>query len=498
MKSVAATTALLLLAVGGCAVDLPTSSTAQHAIGTSVATDKPTYTPGEPVAVTFAGFPASGSDWLAVASASAPDTDYIAWTYVEGTDGAFVFQTQLPPGDYEARGYFDYQATQSFAVEARAAFTVAVSTAPTVTTDATLYASAATVTVNYTGLAGSTANWIGIALPGSTPDQFVRFAYTNGATSGSVQFTNLPDGAYIARSFNDEAYVVVAQSAEFAVGNALDTADTFDTNEAIVVDFRGLPPSPLNWIGLYPAGAANTAFVNYRYVETASGQATFGGLADGNYEVRAFLNDSFDVYATASFTVAPPPQTTPSIATNKALYASGESVIVTYAGSTSSADWIGISAAGSASSSYVAWSYLDASGTQTFNGLAPGNYEARFYRDDSYDIGASATFTINAPPPPSALDPVTLKLNQPRYNNRQIILVSYTNLGGPTDWISIAVAGSPDVEFITFQYVNTDEDGSVLFGSLPVGTYEVRAMRNDSSVVETRVTFNVLASGPTP
>ncbi len=498
MNNVAIRAVLLLLAVSGCAVELPTSSTAQHATGTSVATDKTAYTPGEAVTVMFAGFPASGTDWLTVASASAPDTDYISWSYVEGTDGAHVFQTLLPPGDYEARGYFDYQATQSLTVEARASFTVAASTAPTVTTDATLYAPGATVTVNYTGLSGTADNWIGIALPGSTPDQVVRFAFTNGAPSGSVQFTDLPNGAYVARSFNDQTYVVAAESTEIAIGNGVDAADTFDTNETIVVDFRGLPPSPLNWIGLYPAGAGNSEFVNYRYVDTASGQATFGGLADGTYEVRVFLNDSYDVYATASFTVAPAPQTTFSIATNKAVYATGEAVIVTYAGSTSSADWIGISAAGAASTSYVQWSYVDASGTRTFSGLSPGNYEARFYRGDSYDIGASAAFTIAAPPPPPAQDPVTLETNRTFYNDRQLIVVSYTNLGGPTDWISLAVAGSPDDQFFAYQYVNIHEDGNVVFGNLKVGTYEVRAMRNNSSIVEARVTFKVIAGGSPP
>ena len=77
--------------------------------------------------------------------------------------------------------------------------------------------------------------------------------------------------------------------------------------------------------------------------------------------------------------------------------APGSTMTVAVTGGTTRADWIGLSAAGSPDNSYISWEYL--SGTHSFPPAslgsaslsypAPstaGNYEVRFYSNDSYTV----------------------------------------------------------------------------------------------------------------
>ena len=481
--------AALMAVLAGCA-DIPDAfGTNQAAVsGTSIGTDKTTYQLNEPITVTFTGMSGATTDWIALANASDPDDTYLAYADTLGAvSGSHTF-SGLPAGNYELRAYFDWTGTQSFEVMARTAFAVeAPPVGVTVAASAFHYTSGSPVTINYTGLAGTATDWVAIAQPGSPLTSFVTYQYTGGTADGSVQFAGLPNGPYVARTFNSDSYELVLESAQFAVGNIVTTsASSYSAGESISVSFAGLPVSPTNWVSVAAVGAADADFAAYQYVSTASGQVTFGALPGGTYEARVYLNDTYELYAKATFTVLS--AATPDVETDKASYVEGEIVSTSYTFSGNVRDWVGISLAGSADTSFVAYAYVDADGTSAFGGsLAAGNYEARLYSNDSFTVVASALFTVTAAAAPAATDVTT---TQATYSASDTVVVSYTSLGGSQDWIAVALAGSPDTAYVQYVYT-TSADGQVSFTGLAPGSYEARAYKNDSFTVEDRTTFEV-------
>jgi hypothetical protein len=91
--------------------------------GLSLTTSQGVYVADQPIDVKFSGFSGAARDWITIVPASSPHQQYGEWYYTSGArDGSLLFQG-LPPGSYEARGYFDWpaggytpRATQPFAV----------------------------------------------------------------------------------------------------------------------------------------------------------------------------------------------------------------------------------------------------------------------------------------------------------------------------------------------------------------------------------------------
>lgn len=480
--------AVLGLSGAGCA-DLAEEGASEHALAAGLSTDKASYVANEQVQVTFSGMSGASSDWIAIAHAGDPDTAYTAFSYTGGgTDGTLTF-APLAPGSYEARAYYDWDNTASYMVQARATFTVTAQPAGvTAAPSAPSYTPNSPVIINYTGLTGTSTDWVAIAVPGSAPTDFVRFSYTNGSPSGSVEFgAGLPAGSYVARTFNEDSFTVAAQSVEFAVGNIVSTSmATYAPNAAISVHFQGIPASSLNWIGIAQQGAPASSVIAFQYVSTASGDVTFNGLSTGIYEARIYLNDSFTVHASSTFSVAG--VTTPDIQTSAASYVQGEQVHTTYAFSGNVRDWVGIAAAGSPDTSFISYVYVNGAGTADFSsiGYAPGNYEARLYSDDGYTVAARTAFTVTAPVVAAA----DVSTTSATYTVGQSVLVNFANLGASGDWVSVALAGSPDTAFVQYVYTS-GASGQVAFDGLAAGSYEVRAYRGESFVVADRATFDV-------
>ncbi len=86
-----------------------------------------------------------------------------------------------------------------------------------------------------------------------------------------------------------------------------------------------------------------------------------------------------------------------SISTSQETFNEYQPITVNWSGGPGNAsDWIGVSAAGSASTSYIHYAYIGgASGNTTFgSGLPDGNYEVRLYEDNTYTISCSDTFSV--------------------------------------------------------------------------------------------------------
>ncbi len=79
----------------------------------------------------------------------------------------------------------------------------------------------------------------------------------------------------------------------------------YAVNEAIVVEYDGLPGNGTDWIGSFVAGSGNTSYLQYEYSNGRTrGTMSFDGLAAGDYALRLFYNDSYQMEAEVTFTVA--------------------------------------------------------------------------------------------------------------------------------------------------------------------------------------------------
>lgn len=251
--------------------------------------------------------------------------------------------------------------------------------------------------------------------------------------------------------------------------------------DPITVNFGGLTTDVNNWITVVPAGSPLTTYTEWHYTSGAtSGTMQFAPLGTvGVYEARAFYRDGFTLAKSTTFTVA----TGPTVLTASA-YNAGDTVTVTFLDMPGNAqDWVAVSAAGSPSSSFVAWSYTNGAmnGTRDFAALPGGNYEARAYLNNSFTVIATSTFTIS--------NPATVATDSSSYTAPGTVTVTWTGLpGSVTDWIDLSVAGSADTSYTPtlWVYTNGAKSGSTQFTNVPAGSYVARAYVDDSFVVAAR------------
>ncbi|MBK6848313.1 MAG: hypothetical protein IPG96_12585 [Proteobacteria bacterium] len=77
--------------------------------------------------VAFGGFPGNATDWITIVAISTADDqhDSTRWSYTEGKlQGSVTLDGLQTPGEYEARGYFDWAAGGDYIVRSRHRFTV--------------------------------------------------------------------------------------------------------------------------------------------------------------------------------------------------------------------------------------------------------------------------------------------------------------------------------------------------------------------------------------
>ncbi|HAB18720.1 MAG TPA: hypothetical protein PLX89_09535 [Verrucomicrobiota bacterium] len=192
---------------------------------------------------------------------------------------------------------------------------------------------------------------------------------------------------------------------------------TYLPNEAIVARFKNAPGNVKDWIALYASDKPPQEYISWQYLDgtevgnvaVTDGEVTFplGAAEPGSYLVRLLLNDGYNVVAEVPLTVA----VVPRVRADAKTYQPGTKVTVQFLnGPANPKDWIGIYRPGGDSGSPLDWFYVDgtqggatgiADGTLVFAGgfSTPGDYEVRFFSNDSFDILDTARFAVaNAGP----------------------------------------------------------------------------------------------------
>ena len=123
-----------------------------------------------------------------------------------------------------------------------------------------------------------------------------------------------------------------------------------------------------------------------------------------------------------------------------------------------------------------ALSYQSIAGTSGLLNLkAPaddGSYNLRMYNASGGEL-ASLEFHVNVP---------TITATPASVNACEMVTVKYSGAPGyENDWIAMYKSGSPDGSYVTRQYLNGNENGTVTLEAPDPGSYDFRLFENDSS-----------------
>jgi len=277
----------------------------------------------------------------------------------------------------------------------------------TIETDNVTYSTEESITVHANNMFGDSEDWIAIYPKDSSNDweNVIQWSWTDGFINGSVTFERLPIGEYEVRVFFKNSYNLEAKYAFNVLG--LDVSISTDKNqytvdEKISVSFEHMFGNTEDWIAIYPKGTSNDweNVIDWEYTEgVKNGEITFDELPLGQYEVRAFFNNSYTLEAKSLFTIIDAEDVL-SIETDKDEYNVSENIVVNfeYMQGEINQDWIAIYPKDSDidGSNILLWAYTDGSvdGSVTLGKLPMGEYEARAFFNNSYNLEATYTFEV--------------------------------------------------------------------------------------------------------
>jgi len=274
----------------------------------------------------------------------------------------------------------------------------------TVEMDKATHTTEENLNVNVTNMFGDEKDWIAIYPKGSSNDweNVIHWSWTGGFINGSMTFDTLPVGEYEVRVFFKNSYNLEVKDAFIVLGSEVSMSTDkhqYTVDEGISVNFEHMSGDSQDWIAIYPKGSSNDwgNVIDWEYTEgLTNGQITFDGLALGQYEIRAFFRNSYNIEANSSFTVADGL----AIETDKNEYNVSENITVNFQSMQGeiNQDWVAIYPKDSDidGSNILLWAYTDGSvnGSVTLGKLPVGEYEVRAFFNNSYNLEATYAFKV--------------------------------------------------------------------------------------------------------
>jgi len=194
-----------------------------------------------------------------------------------------------------------------------------VTHATTIQTEKEVYQSNEIIKVTLTEMLGNPQDWVGVYPIGTTNDweNVITWKWTDGTINPSLSLGTLPEGNYEVRAFFENKFNEKATHT-FIVNQAIGdtsvstTKTTYKPNEKITVHYSNTSGDDKDWIAIYPKNSNNewNNVIEWTWTEgQVNGVKTFNKLPVGEYEVRIFLQDSFNLETKSLFTVTNPPLT---------------------------------------------------------------------------------------------------------------------------------------------------------------------------------------------
>jgi hypothetical protein len=154
------------------------------------------------------------TDWLALASTSAPDTSYLKYVYIGAGVTTRTWTVTMPstPDTYEFRLFPNNGSV-------RAATSPAVTVAgspnpPTLSVSATSVAPGATVTMTLTNGFGGAGDWLALAATSAPDTSYLKYTYIGAGVTTRTWTVTMPStpGTYQFRLYPNDGYVRAATS----------------------------------------------------------------------------------------------------------------------------------------------------------------------------------------------------------------------------------------------------------------------------------------------
>ena len=292
----------------------------------AVTVSTPNVSAGASIPFTVAGGPANQNDWVGLFETSAADAGFIQWFYLNGSrtapssgiaNASLQFTAPSAGGTYEVRFF----ANNGFARLATSApITVTAGAIPTVVVQSTTVMQGQPISFTVSGGPANIKDWVSLA-PASAPDtNYVNWMFLNGqqtpplaGTSGATLSFPAPAtaGTYNIRFFADNGLTRLATSATVTVCPCITVpATTVAPGAPITFTISGGPANRRDWIGVFNAGAADTAFLQWVYLSGSTtppvaglGSATLQLAAPatpGSYNLRLFADDGYTKLVTSA------------------------------------------------------------------------------------------------------------------------------------------------------------------------------------------------------
>jgi hypothetical protein len=362
---------------------------------------------GANVTATLADGFGGSSDWLALASTTAPDTSYIKYTYIGGGVINRTWTVAMPstPGTFEFRLFRDGGYTRA-ATSAPITVVVGPNPVPVVTSTSpsstVVGAGAFSLIVKGTGfVSSSVVRWNGANRTTTfVNNSELRAAIAAGdvAAAGTAQvtvFSPAPGGGLS----SPVPFTVAVSTASLSVSAATVTGGSSVT-ATLTNGFGGSG----DWIALAPTSAPNNSYIQYIYVAAGVTTTTWTVAmpgTPGTYEFRLFLNKGY-VRAATSPPITVTAGAAPVLTVSATTATPGSPLNVTltngYGGAT---DWIALAATSAANTSYVKYFYVGAGvTTKTWTVTMPatsGTYEFRLFLNNGYTrVATSPPVTVGS------------------------------------------------------------------------------------------------------
>ena len=389
---------------------------------------------------------------------------------------------------------------------------------PSLAVSATTVQAGNPVTVTLTNGPGGAKDWLGFAAVGTPdgPGKYVQWTYVGAGMTTQAWTVTAPatPGPYEFRFFANDTYTRAATSPAVTVTpppapTLAVSATTVPAGSPVTVTLTNGLGGAKDWLGFAAVSTPDGPgqYLQWTYVGAGVTTRTWtvtAPTAPGQYEFRAFPNDTYTRLATSpSVTVPapppPPPSATPVLTVSATTVPAGSPVTVTLTNGPGGAkDWLGFARVGSpdGAGQYVQWVYVGAGiTTRTWTvtaPAAPGQYEFRFFPNDTYTrLATSPSVTVPAPPPPSGSAVLTVSATTVPPGG-QVTATLTNGSGGAKDWLGFARVGSPDGagQYLQWIYVGagvTTRTWTVTVPTTP-GQYEFRFFPND--------TYTRLATSP--
>ncbi|MBL1437339.1 MAG: VWA domain-containing protein [Rhodobacteraceae bacterium] len=427
---------------------------------------------GAEIEVQWVG-PNNERDFITIVEIGAPGNAYNSFEYTtHGSPAAITaFDT---PGTYEIR----YVSGQSNIVLARRLITLeeVVATLSAVETAT----AGSTIDITWKG-PNAERDFITIVALDAAEGAYNGYAYTKDGPVSQVQSPDMP-GAYEIRyvSGQSNATLVRIPLTLTAAAVTLSAPDTANAGGSISVEWLG-PNNTRDYITIVEVGAELGSYNSYAYTSAGSPAAITAFDTAGTFELRYVSGQSEATLATRIITLEAVETSLTAVETA----ISGASIAVTWKGPNAERDFITIVSPDAEEGAYKGYAYTrDGASLQVQSPDVPGVYEIRYVSGQSNATLARIPLTLTAA--------TILMEAQGLVRSGMAFTVEWLGPDNARDYLSIAVIGSADSEYISYAYTRNGSPAS--FTAPAGGNYELRYVSGQSETVLARTPLAVAAN----